>query len=131
MAIIDKGNYYELPLQNYRISGFEFSPRLYLRLTNDALENAKELFLSIDCEYELNRHGQPATFSSPDPQGWKQLIDLYGKVILKAKAYKKGDLFLELQHHCELVIREGDYESWILHIENIPPIRPTWVWWRK
>jgi hypothetical protein len=78
-------------------------------------------------EYELVLYGHQQLSKSLDQQGWKQMIDLWGKTVQKAAAYKTGDLFITFDQQCELIIRDSPYESWILYLESKRATLSTWV----
>ncbi len=127
MPIQDKWRYFELPLKGYRVTGFDFNPASYIRLAREGLVDSPNLLLSLEMEYELVLYGQQQSLKSLDQQGWKHLIDLWGKTIQKAAAYKTGDLFITFDQHCELIVRNGPYESWILYLESQKSTLSTWV----
>lgn len=127
MLITDKGTYYELPLQGYRVTGFTFNPHTYLRLAREELVHSPDLMLNISMSFELVLFGQTQRLEPFDHQTWKRLIDLWGKTIRKAVAYKTGDLFISFEHNCELFVRDSPYESWIVHVESKKANLNSWI----
>lgn len=124
--IKEKGKFYSLPFEGFKISGIDMRHFLGLELTEEG-SNRPMFVIDINLNFEMTRFNQTETLAPSDIEVVKMMIDLIGLKIKKSESSKTGDLYLTLDDGTEINVPDAEYESWQINTIHQEMIKKTWV----
>ena len=120
MSKIEVGKYFKIPINDFKIHGFDFTKSIRIEFLRDYEEDLN-YELEIWGKYQIKRYGKEYKFSRNEIDGYKCLLDFSDEIIKTCEADKNGNFWLETKEGNSIVIEDGEYENWQFKIHKRLP----------